>query len=382
MTDARKKVVIVAGESSGDLYGAKLAEALASLAPQVECHGIGGSEMEKKKVKILFSSSELAVVGATEVLEKMGHIWRAWRKMKSFIRDNRPHLAVLIDYPGFNLRLAKVFKANAVPVLYYVSPQVWAWRSGRIKKIAQRVAKMAVILPFEAPLYEQAGVDVEFVGHPLLDILDQGLTREKARRQLGIVADALFIGLLPGSRGREVKSLLPPLLGAAEILAADFPRSRFMIPLASTIGSDMVQGYIAESGLPIEIVEGRTFEVMKAADLLLMASGTATLEGAIAGCPMVIIYRLSPLSYLIGRMLVKIKCFGLANIVVGKKVVPELLQGEVTPQRIALEAKKILQDHAKREEIKDEFRLITDKLGGKGASQRVARIALQMMGVT
>jgi lipid-A-disaccharide synthase len=378
--DHKKKVVIVAGESSGDLYGAKLAEALVALSPQVELYGIGGIEMERRKVKLLFSSSELAVVGATEVLEKIGHIWRAWRQMKRFIRDNRPHLAVLIDYPGFNLRLAKVFKAHAVPVLYYVSPQVWAWRSGRIKKIAQRVAKMAVILPFEAPLYEQAGVDVEFVGHPLLDVLDQGLTREKARRRLGVSTNALFIGLLPGSREREVKSLLPPLVGAAELLAADFPRSRFMIPLAAAIDRDMVRGFIAESRLPIDIVEGRTFEMMKAADLLLMASGTATLEGAIAGCPMVIIYRLSPLSYLIGRMLVKIKCFGLANIVVGRKVVPELLQGEVTPHRIALEAKKILQDHVRRKEIKDEFKFITDKLGGRGASHRVARIALQMMG--
>jgi lipid-A-disaccharide synthase len=380
--DARKKVVIVAGEPSGDLYGAKLVEAMASLSPQVEFYGIGGSEMEKRKVHLLFSSSELAVVGVTEVLEKMGNIWRAWRRMKRFIKDHKPHLAVLIDYPGFNLRLAKVFNENAVPVLYYVSPQVWAWRPGRIKKIAKRVAKMAVILPFEASLYEQAGVDVEFVGHPLLDILDDGLSREKARRQLGIAADALFIGLLPGSRGGEVKALLPPLVGAAEILASDFPLSRFMIPLASAIGRDAVQGFIAQSRIPIEIVEGRAFEVMKAADLLLMASGTATLEGAIAGAPMVIIYRLSPITYLIGRMLVKIKCFGLANIVVGRKVVPELLQGEVTPQRIAFEAKKILQDHAKREEIKDEFRLIKDKLGGKGASQRVARIALQMMGVT
>jgi lipid-A-disaccharide synthase len=379
--DHRKKVVIVAGEASGDLYGAKLAEAMASLSPQVELYGIGGSEMARRKVKLLFSSSELAVVGVTEVLEKIGHIWRAWRQMKRFIRDNRPHLAVLIDYPGFNLRLAKVFKANAVPVLYYVSPQVWAWRSGRIKKIAQRVAKMAVILPFEAPLYEQAGVDVEFVGHPLLDILDQGLTREKARRRLGVSADVLFIGLLPGSREREVKSLLPPLVGAAELLAVDFPRARFMIPVASAIDRDMVQRFIAESRLPIDIVAGRAFEVMKAADLLLMASGTATLEGAIAGAPMVIIYRLSPITYLIGRMLVKIKCFGLANIVVGRKVVPELLQGEVTPKRIAFEAKKILQDHARRQEIEDEFRLVTNKLGGQGASHRVARIALQMMGI-
>jgi lipid-A-disaccharide synthase len=379
--DRRKRVVIVAGESSGDIYGAKLVEAMAALSPQVECYGIGGSEMERAGVHLLFSSAELAVVGVTEVLEKMGHILRAWRRMKRFIKDHKPHLAVLIDYPGFNLRLAKVLKANQVPVLYYVSPQVWAWRPGRIKKIAQRVAKMAVILPFEAPLYEQAGVDVEFVGHPLLDILDQGLSREKARRRLGVSADALFIGILPGSRAREVKSLLSSLLGAAEIIAADFPRCRFMIPLASTIGRDMVQGFVAQSRLPIEIIEGRAFEVMKAADLLLMASGTATLEGAIAGCPMVIIYRLSPVTYLLGRMLVKIKCFGLANIVVGRKVVPELLQGQVTPRRIALEAEKILQDHARREEIEDAFRLITDKLGGRGASHRVARIALQMMGV-
>jgi len=377
--DRRKKVLIVAGEASGDLYGAKLVEAMTALAPEVRFYGIGGSEMKRRKVKLLFSSAELAVVGATEVLEKIGHIWGAWRKMKRFIRDKKPQLAVLIDYPGFNLRLAKVLKANAVPVLYYVSPQVWAWRSGRIKKIAQRVAKMAVILPFEAPLYEKAGVNVEFVGHPLLDILDQDLTREKARRQLGIAADDLFIGLLPGSRGVEVKSLLPPLLGAAEILAADFPRSRFMIPLAAAIDREMVQGYIDHSRLPIEIVSGRAFEVMKAADLLLMASGTATLEAAIAGCPMVIVYRLSLLTALIGWMLVKVKCIGLANIVVGRKVVPELIQYEVTPDRIALEAKKILQDQARRKEINDEFRLVTDKLGGKGASQRVARIALQMM---
>ena len=378
--DRRKRVVIVAGESSGDLYGAKLAEALAALSPQVELYGIGGSEMERRKVKLLFSSSELAVVGATEVLEKIGHIWRAWRQMKRFIRDNRPHLAVLIDYPGFNLRLAKVFKANAVPVLYYVSPQVWAWRAGRIKKIAQRVTKMAVILPFEAPLYEQAGVDVEFVGHPLLDILDLGLTRDRARKRLGIAADALFIGVLPGSREKEVESLLPPLLAAAEILASDFPLARFMIPLASAIDRDKVQEYIEQSGLSVEICTGRAFEVMKAADLLLMASGTATLEAAIAGCPMVIVYRLSFLSSVIARMLIKVKCIGLANIVVGKKVVPELIQGEMTPQRIALEARQILQDSVRRREIENEFRFITDKLGGKGASHRVARIALQMIG--
>ena len=339
--------------------------------------------MKSKGVRLFASSDELAVVGVTEVLAKAGKIWKAWRGMRRLIKDQKPHLAVLIDYPGFNLRLAKLFHAHAVPVLYYVSPQVWAWRRGRIKKIAKWVSKMAVILPFEAPLYKKAGVDAEFVGHPLLDILETGLTRHEARRRLEVSHDALLIGLLPGSREHEVKGLLPPLIGAAKLLRHEFPSSRFIIPLASTIRKEEVQGLIArtaQGALPVEIVEGRTFEVMRAADCLLVVSGTATLEGAIAGAPMVIIYRLSPITYLLGRMLVKVRCIGLANIVVGKKVVPELLQGEVTPQRIAHEAKAILQNAAKRKTIKGEFQRIRNKLGGRGAAQRVARMALQMMG--
>jgi lipid-A-disaccharide synthase len=375
-----KKVLIVAGESSGDLYGAKLVEAMASLSAQVQFYGIGGKEMERRGVNLLFSSSELAVVGITEVVERMGHILRAWRDIKRFIVNHTPHLAVLIDYPGFNLRLARVLKKNAVPVLYYVSPQVWAWRPGRIKTIAKRVAKMAVILPFELPIYQREGVDVEFVGHPLLDVLDVDLSRKEARRRLGMPPDSLIIGLLPGSREREVRTLLPPLLGAAEILASDFPSCQFILPLASTIQRDVVQGFIEGNLLPLEVVEGRTFEVMKAADLLLVVSGTATLEGAIAGVPMVIIYRLSPISYLIGRLLVKVQCIGLANIVVGRKVVPELIQGEVIPQRIAHEAAKILRDPAKKRQIEGELKLANKKLGARGVSQRVARIALQMMG--
>ena len=378
--NAGKKVLIVAGESSGDLYGAQLVETMASLAPQVTYYGIGGSEMERRGVNLLFSSSELAVVGLTEVLEKIRYIWRAWKEMKRFIADKRPHLAVLIDYPGFNLRLARFLKDNAVPVLYYVSPQVWAWHQGRIKKIAKWVDKMAVILPFEVPIYQQVGVDVEFVGHPLLDILDADLSRDEARRQLGVPPGALLIGLLPGSREREVRSLLPPLVGAAKILSRRFPSCRFMLPLASTVRRDLVQGCIAESHLSLEVVEGRTFEAMKAADLLLVVSGTATLEGAIAGVPMIIIYRLSRISYLIGRMLIKVKCIGLANIVVGKKVVPELIQKEVAPPRIAQEAEKILRNPAMRKKIESEFKLVKEKLGGGGGSQRLARIALQMMG--
>jgi lipid-A-disaccharide synthase len=384
VTSAARTIVMIAGESSGDIYGAKVMEMIAARAPQITCYGIGGKKMKDKGVRLLASSDELAVVGVIEVLAKVGKIWKAWRRIRHLIEDQRPNLAVLIDYPGFNLRLAKLFQAHAVPVLYYVSPQIWAWRPGRIKKIAKRVSKMAVILPFEEPLYKKAGVDAEFVGHPLLDILDMGLTRAEARRRLGVSRDALLIGLLPGSRGHEVKGLLPPLVGAARLLQRDFPSSRFIIPLAPTIRREDVQELIerhAHGALPIEIVEGRTFEVMRAADCLLVVSGTATLEGAIAGAPMVIIYRLSPITYLLGRMLVRVRCIGLANIVVGKKVVPELLQGDVSPQRIAHEAKVILQNASKQKAIKDEFRRVRHKLGGRGASQRVARLALHMMGV-
>jgi lipid-A-disaccharide synthase len=378
--DAKKKILIVAGESSGDLYGARLVEALLSLSPHVEFYGIGGREMERMGVNLLFSSSALSVVGITEVLEKMGHIWRAWKKMKRFITDQRPSLAVLIDYPGFNLKLAKVLQDHAVPVLYYVSPQVWAWRPRRIKKIAKRVDKMAVIFPFEVSLYQREGVDVEFVGHPLLDVLEEDLTREQSRRRLGVPVGSILIGLLPGSREREVKSLLPPLLEAAEMLSRDFPSCRFLLPLASTLERGLVQEYVKGSQLILDVVEGRTFEVMKASDILLVASGTATLEGALAGVPMVIIYRVSPLSYLIGRIVVKVKCIGLANIVVGRKVVPELIQGEVKPFIIAQEAGNILRDPLRREHIQKEFESVRGKLWGGGASQRVAQIALQMMG--
>jgi lipid-A-disaccharide synthase len=377
-----KKVLIVAGESSGDLYGARLVEAMASLSPRVQFYGIGGKEMERAGVNLLLSSSDLAVVGVTEVAEKIRHIWRAWRKVKRFIADYEPNVAVLIDYPGFNLRLTKVLKANAVPILYYVSPQVWAWRPGRIKQIAERVAKMAVILPFEVPFYQRKGVDVEFVGHPLLEVLDADLSRTEARRQLGVPPHALLIGLLPGSREREVKTLLPPLVGAADILNREFSSCRFVIPLASTVRRDLVDRTIAGSNFPVKIVEGKTFAVMKAADLLLVVSGTATLEGALAGVPMVIIYRLNPISYLIGRLLVKVDCIGLANIVVGKKLVPELIQGDVNPSRIAQEAGKILRDHIKRREIESEFRLVKERLGEQGASQRVARIIVQIMEAT
>lgn len=370
---------MVAGEVSGDLYGGMLAAAIKAIAPQVVCYGVGGKEMERQGVKIIYSSAELAVVGATEVLSKIRHIIKAWDLVKRFIEQQRPDLAILIDYPGFNLRLAKFCRDHGVPVLYYVSPQVWAWRSGRINKIAKRVTKMAVILPFEAPLYKAAGVDVSYVGHPLLDILDMNLSREEARRRLGLPQEALLIPILPGSREREVRSLLPPLLGAARILSSEFPASRFIIPIAPTIERSMVAAMVEGANLPIELLVGRAFEVMKGADLVLLASGTATLEAAIAGVPMVIVYRVSPITYIIGRLVVKVECIGLANIIIGKRVVPELIQGEVTAERIASEARNILQDRNRQRDIRDTFMGVLDRLGGRGASARVAKIALEMM---
>jgi lipid-A-disaccharide synthase len=374
------RVLIVAGESSGDQYGGKVAAAMRSFLPEVELFGIGGREMERAGVTLLFPSSEIAVVGITEALGKIWAIRRAWQKLKSEIRSDPPCVAILIDFPGFNLRLSKLLKSADIPVLYYVSPQIWAWNPRRIRTIVRTVTKMAVILPFEERIYQEAGVDVEFVGHPLMDLLNTDCTRDEARSMLGLPQDCLAIGVLPGSREREIKSLLPPLLGAGETLRQQFASCRFVLPVASTIARTIVEAYTKRVSFPVDIVDGKSYEVLRAVDLALVASGTVTLEGAIAHAPMVIVYKVSVISYLLGRLLVKVKCIGLANIVTGKRVVPEYIQGDVNPQTIATAAAQILSDPARIQEIQQEFRNVTAKLGGPGASTRVAQIAVDMMG--
>jgi lipid-A-disaccharide synthase len=378
LTAAPKKFLIITGEASGDLHGSRVAKAIQVLSSDVKIFAMGGEELRLAGAEILIHSTPLAVVGFTEVFGSMGAILRAYRKLKAFISREKPALLILVDFPDFNLRLARVAKKYGVPVLYYISPQIWAWRAGRVQAMARYVQKMAVIFPFEVPLYEKAGIPVEFVGHPLMDVIgswEEG-RKEKEREMFG--GDPL-IALLPGSRGKEISSLLPEMARAANLLLREKPRARFILPLASTIHREDVEKYLPPEFQALTIVEGKTYEAIQAAEVAIVASGTATLETAILGRPMVIIYRISPLSYWIGRALVHVNCIGLANIVAGKKIVPELLQGEACGEKISDAVLKILNEPDYRETMIAGLKEVRKTMGGSGAAARVAQIALKMV---
>jgi len=318
------------------------------------------------------------VVGITEVFGRIGGLFRAYRKAKDFIKRSKLHLLILIDFPDFNLWLARVAKVAGIPVLYYISPQVWAWRYGRVRKIAGRTDKMAVIFPFEVPIYQAAGLDVEFVGHPLLDGLAVRPQEYASGDPSQFSGDPLIV-LLPGSREREIQSILPEMLGAADILARQKPGAKFILAAAPGVDVQELQKFLPPHSTPIAVVEGQTYRAIMAADVVIVASGTATLETAILGKPMVIVYKVSPVSYWVGKAMVKVDWIGLVNIVAGKKVVPELLQKEASGERIAEEALRILNDEDYRREMAEGLAEVRGKLGVPGAAERVARIALEMI---
>ena len=379
MIPGKKKILIIAGEASGDLHGSGVVRSLLRLSPDVQVYGVGSGNMRQAGAELIIDSSQLAVVGITEVFGQIGNLFKAYWQLKEFIKTNHLALLILIDFPDFNLLLARVAKSVGVPVLYYISPQVWAWRSGRVKKIANRVDKMAVILPFEVAIFRQAGLDVEFVGHPLLDVLDlnrQDISLPNTEEWKG----APLIALLPGSRAKEVNSLLPSMKRAAEIIREKKPGARFILAAAPSLNVKEVTEFLKSSDVSVTIVQGQTYQVIKAADLVIVASGTATLETAILAKPMVILYHVSSLSYWIGKSLVKVNWIGLVNIVAGKSVVPELLQQEVKGERIAAEVLKILEDESCRQKILQGLAEVRDKLGTPGAAERVAQIALEMIG--
>lgn len=377
MPGKEKKILIVAGEASGDLHGSRVAEALKALDPGLKIYGVGREKMGRAGAELIVDSSAMAVVGITEVLGHLKTLARAFWKLKRFIQKEGLTCLILIDFPDFNILLSGVAKRAQVPVLYYISPQVWAWRPGRVGKIARRVEKMAVIFPFEVPIYRQAGVEVEFVGHPLLDSMGdaagESLPFDPAWKGEPLIA------LLPGSRSKEIHLLLPEMMGAAEEIAARMPGAKFILALAPGFRPDDLKPMVASRRVGVTLVEGKTYGVLRAADLAIVASGTATLETAILGKPMVIVYRVSPLSYRVGKALVKVPWVGLVNIVAGRDLVPELLQGEARGERIAAEAMRILEDGAYRSGMLAGLAEVRQKLGAPGAARRVAASALEMM---
>jgi len=370
---------MVAGEASADLHGANLVNAIKSLDPGIRFIGIGDKKMAGAGVDIILSSSELAVVGLTEVFLKLCGIFRAFFTLRTILKKWNPHLLILLDYPDFNIALAGTAKRFKVPVLYYISPQVWAWRKGRIKKIANRVDRMAVILPFEAPLYRDSGLEVDYVGHPLLDTMTKRPNRAEVRRDFGIEDGDPVIGLLPGSRNEEVKNLMPLMVNAIEKLHSRYPDLKCLLHMASTISMDLIQPYVDISPVDIKMIEGNVYLTLAACDLAMVASGTATLETAIMGVPMVILYRVSRISYWIGKRVIRVPHIGLVNLVAEDEVVPELIQDDVTPDRLVKEVLDILEGGQTRENMIKKLKIVTEKLGQGGASEKTARIALEMM---
>jgi lipid-A-disaccharide synthase len=374
-----KKILMVAGEVSGDLHGALLMEAILRIDPEVQFFGVGGERLGRMGMRLLYHSQSLSVVGITEVLLKIRSIMKALRGLKQSLDRERPDLIILIDFPDFNLRLAKIAHRKGIPIFYYISPQVWAWRPKRVKLIAQWVKKMVVLFPFEVPLYEAAGVNVEWVGHPLLDIVKPTLSKEAAFQRFGLDPKQRTIALLPGSRMHEVKRLLPPLLASAQLLQKETPDLQFIIPLAPGILQGTLSPWMRNISVPVKVVEGWTYDVMNISELLITASGTATLEAAILGKPMVIVYKVSFFSYWIGRALIRVDHIGLVNLVAGKEIAPELIQNDVNPQRVAEEALRILRDPILSRRMTEMMAGVRQSLGEPGAAQRAAGIVTSLL---
>lgn len=377
---ADSSVMIVAGEASGDLHGAHLVAAMKEMQPQLTFCGVGGKELAVQGMESLYDAAKLAVVGISEVFDNLGDIRAAMRILEDRMRKRRPQLLVLIDFPDFNLMLAAKAKRLQIPVFYYISPQVWAWRSGRVRKIARLVDRMAVILPFEKEFYRQRGVDVDFVGHPLLDSVKPTLTRSAFLAKHDISPTAKVVGLLPGSRKREVAGMLPVFLEAAHLIKKEIQDVVFVIPLASTLSIDDLKRHgLHDTELDVRIIADGRYDLMAACDAVMAVSGTVTLELAILGVPMLVAYRISPLTYILGRLLVKVKYASLANLVAGREIVPELIQHQLTPEKIVQILLPFLLDHEKNTAMRLALAEVCRKLGEPGASKRAAALALELM---
>jgi lipid-A-disaccharide synthase len=370
-------IMMVAGEASGDLHGAHLARQLKQLQPEVHLWGMGGTLMQDAGVSLLFNPTNSSALGFVEVLRNVRVLRRVQRNLIQQMEDHQPNVVVLIDFPGFNMRLAKAAAERNIPVVYYFSPSAWAWGRKRAKRVARSVKCICAVFPFEAEVYREAGACVCYVGHPLLDMVHSSASKEEFLPKIDLDATRPLFALLPGSRQQEIRLLLPSMLQAADLIAQQVPDAQFALPMAHTISQQLVDYYItSHPQLTLRVVPDHAHDIMACADAAIITSGTATLEAAILGTPMVMVYKLSSSTYRILKMLVKINMFALPNIVAGKKIVEELIQMDATPERMAAEVLSLWQQPNKRENMKANLMAVTKQLGSGGAAHRAAQAVL------
>lgn len=381
-----EQIMIIAGEVSGDLHTAGLVEAFKRLAPNVHFFGVGGDRMADAGCENLYHVDDVAFLGFTEVIRHLPFIRRIMNNLLSECRERKPKALVLVDYPGFNVRFAsrlrQIDELQNIHILYYISPQVWAWRASRIPKIARLIDRMAVIFDFEVPIYRNAGLQTEFVGHPLLEVTRPLQTKEAFRQSLGIHPDNPLLALLPGSRKQEVKRLFPLFLKTYTRLMHRIPNLKAAVACSPSLDVAFYQKLSDQEGLTggsVSFLFNQTSDLQAHSDAVLVASGTATLETAILATPMVMAYKVAPLTYMVGRFLVKIPHIALVNVVAGEKVIPEFVQNEATPENIANELFTILTDSSCRERMISELDRVRQKLGDPGASRRVADMLYSMI---
>ena len=365
--------MIIAGEASGDLHGASLILELKKLDKDLEIYGIGGDKMKAAGMNILYHINKMAFLGFAEIIKHLPFIRKVQNDLLKVVKEKNIRNVVLIDYPGFNLSIAKKLKARGVKIFYYISPQIWAWGAGRIKKIKKLVNKMLVVFPFEKELYKNAGVDVEFVGHPLLERISEYnfLSREELYKKFNLQEGKDILLILSGSRNHEVEKIFPESIKAAEKLAGEF---NLQIVAACSSNIDENIFYSISGSRNFKVIKGYTYDLLMHSKIGIVKSGTSTLEAGLFRLPMVIVYKTSYLTYLIGKSLVKVDSIGMANIIAGEKVAPELIQNEVSKDSIYNECKKILSDPSLYNSIRNKLSVIKEKLGSEGASLRAAKI--------
>ena len=370
--------MISCGEPSGDLYAAELARRIRAHEPAATITGFGGERLRAAGASLLGDFSGLSVTGLLEVARLLPRTYAMYRRLVAAARRDRPDVLVAVDFPDFNFRLASAIKRLGVPIVYYISPQLWAWRSGRMKTMRALADRVLVIFPFEEQIYRDAGVPVQWVGHPLLDVMPPPQPKDTLVSSMGLSAAAPIVALLPGSRPNEVRAILPGLAAAAGRIRAGLPGVQFAVARAPHISDDLLAPLNSIQGARPIVLDGHADELLQVADVALVASGTVTVQAALHECPMVVVYRLSPITYRLGRPLVRVSTFAMANLVAGSRVVPELIQDDFTPERVAAEALDIVTNRARAARMREDLRKVRLQLGTPGASDRAAQAVLDV----